>query len=88
MVSAVAGSAGCGAADCRHRKLPNDRSHAKKEQDSTKRNIRYWAIPPEADADFTAHGNDVLDVCSQPYDPQVPPLGIDDQPAQLVAEPR
>ena len=30
---------------------------------NTKRHTQYWVIPPEADAEFTAHMEDVLDAC-------------------------
>ena len=51
----------------------------------TKRAIQYWVIPPEADAEFVAHMEDVLDVYSRPFDPKVPVLCMDEQPVQLVA---
>lgn len=53
---------------------------------STKRAIQYWVIPPEADAEFVAHMEDVLDVYSRPYDANLPVLCMDEQPVQLVAE--
>lgn len=53
---------------------------------STKRSIQYWVIPPEANAEFVAHMEDVLDVYSRPYDPKVPVLCMDEQPVQLVEE--
>lgn len=53
---------------------------------NTKRNTEYWVIPPEADAEFTAHMEDVLDVYSRPYNPEVPVLCMDEQPVQLVEE--
>jgi hypothetical protein len=52
----------------------------------TNRSVQYWAIPPEADAEFAAHMEDVLDVYSQPYDADVPILCMDEQPVQLVEE--
>lgn len=52
----------------------------------TKRAIQYWVIPPEADAEFVAHMEDVLDVYSRPYDADVPVLCMDEQPVQLVEE--
>lgn len=52
----------------------------------TKRAVQYWVIPPEADAEFVAHMEDVLDVYSRPYDPNVPVLCMDEQPVQLVEE--
>lgn len=55
---------------------------------NTKRNLEYWVIPPEADAEFAAHMEDVLDVYSRPYDANVPVLCMDEQPVQLVQETR
>lgn len=52
----------------------------------TKRAIQYWVIPPEADAEFVAHMEDVLDVYSRPFDANVPVLCMDEQPVQLVEE--
>lgn len=52
----------------------------------SKRAIQYWVIPPEADAEFVAHMEDVLDVYSRPYDANVPVLCMDEQPVQLVEE--
>ena len=43
-------------------------------------------IPPEADAEFVAHMEDVLDVYSRPYDADIPVLCMDEQPVQLVEE--
>lgn len=53
---------------------------------NTKRNTQYWVIPPEADAEFTAHMEDVLDVYSRPSAPNAPVLCMDEQPVQLVEE--
>lgn len=55
---------------------------------STKRSIQYWVIPPEANAEFVAHMEDVLDVYSRPYDPKIRVLCMDEQPVQLVEEVR
>lgn len=55
---------------------------------SSQRSIQYWVIPPEANAEFVAHMEDVLDVYSRPYDPNVPVLCMDEQPVQLVEETR
>jgi hypothetical protein len=55
---------------------------------SSKRSIQYWVIPPEANAEFVAHMEDVLDVYSRPYDPNRPVLCMDEQPVQLVEEVR
>ena len=53
---------------------------------STKRAIQYWVIPPEANAEFVANMEDVLDVYSRPYDANIPVLCMDEQPVQLVEE--
>lgn len=45
-------------------------------------------IPPEADAEFVACLEDVLDVYERPYDPKVPVVNMDEQPVQLVKETR
>lgn len=52
----------------------------------TKRHVQYWVIPPEADAEFVAHMEDVLDVYARPYDANAPVLCMDEQPVQLVEE--
>lgn len=54
----------------------------------TNRSVQYWVIPPEADAEFAAHMEDVLAVYSRPYDANVPVLCMDEQPVQLVEEVR
>jgi hypothetical protein len=54
----------------------------------TKRKIEYWVIPPEADAEFTACMEDVLETYEKPYDPQCPVLCMDEQPVQLLKETR
>jgi hypothetical protein len=51
---------------------------------STKRAIQYWVIPPEANAEFVAHMEDVWDVYSRPYDGNIPVLCMDEQPVQLT----
>ena len=54
----------------------------------TNRKIEYWVIPPEADAEFAAHMEEVLDTYAKPYDPACPVLCMDEQPVQLVKETR
>jgi hypothetical protein len=54
----------------------------------TKRKIEYWVIPPEADAEFVAHMENVLDAYARPYDPSCPVICMDEQPVQLVKETR
>ena len=45
-------------------------------------------IPPEVDAEFVAHMDQVLDTYAQPYDPACPIVCMDKQPVQLVKETR
>jgi hypothetical protein len=54
----------------------------------TNRKIEYWVIPPEADGEFVAAMEKVLDTYAMPYDPQVPVLCMDEQPVQLLQETR
>lgn len=50
------------------------------------RKMQYWVIPPEADAEFVAHMEDVLETYAKPYNSCVPVLCMDEQPVQLVKE--
>ena len=52
----------------------------------TQRKIEYWVIPPEADAEFVAHMEQVVETYAQPYDPTWPLVCMDEQPVQLVKE--
>ena len=54
----------------------------------TQRKIEYWVIPPEADAEFAASMEEVLDVYARPYDGRYPVLCMDEQPIQLFRETR
>ena len=54
----------------------------------TNRKIQYWVIPPEADAEFVAAMEVVLDTYEKPYDPDHPVLAMDEQPVQLIKETR
>lgn len=54
----------------------------------TNRKIEYWVIPPEADCEFVACMEDVLDVYHRPYDSRFPVLCMDEQPVQLLKETR
>ena len=38
----------------------------------TNRKIEYWVIPPEADAEFVAQMEEVLETYARPYSPQAP----------------
>ena len=50
------------------------------------RKMQYWVIPPDADAEFVAHMEDVLETYAKPYNPHVPVLCMDEQPVQLVKD--
>jgi hypothetical protein len=54
----------------------------------TNRKIEYWVIPPEADAEFVAGMEEVLETYEQPYNPRCPVLCMDEQPVQLLKETR
>ena len=54
----------------------------------TKRKIEYWVIPPQADAEFVAGMEDVLETYQKAYDPACPVVCMDEQPVQLVGETR
>ena len=54
----------------------------------TKRKIQYWVIPPDADAEFVAHMENVLETYARPYDANHPVICMDEQPVQLVKETR
>src|SRR5437867_2577191 len=55
---------------------------------SMNRKIEYWVIPPEANAEFAASMEEVLDVYARPYDSRHPVLCMDEQPIQLLEETR
>ena len=59
-----------------------------KKNGMTKRKIEYWVIPPQADAEFAASMEQVLDLYQKPYDPDCPVVCMDEQPVQLVKETR
>ena len=54
----------------------------------TNRNIEYWVIPPECDAEFVAHMENVLETYEKPYNPSQPVICMDEQPVQLIKETR
>lgn len=54
----------------------------------TNRKIQYWVIPPDADSEFVASMEEVLDTYEEPYNPAVPVLCMDEQPVQLHKEVR
>ncbi|MBA4188389.1 MAG: hypothetical protein C0467_10330 [Planctomycetaceae bacterium] len=46
----------------------------------TKRKIEYWVIPPEADAEFVANMEDVLEIYAKPFDPNNRVVCMEEQP--------
>jgi hypothetical protein len=54
----------------------------------TRRKIEYWVIPPEADGEFVAHMEEMLETYAKAYDPAHPVLCMDEQPVQLHKETR
>lgn len=54
----------------------------------TNRKIEYWVIPPEADGEFVANMEEVLETYEKPYNPGCPVLCMDEQPVQLLKETR
>lgn len=55
---------------------------------NTRKSIEYWVIPPEADAEFVACMEEVLDTYERAYDPDHPVICRDEQPVQLIREVR
>ena len=51
---------------------PRDGAADAQKNGMTNRKIEYWVIPPEADAEFVAGMEEVLDTYAKPYDPAVP----------------
>ena len=45
-----------------------------------------WCIPPEQNADFVAHMEDVLEVYSRPFNENIPVICMDEKPFQLLDE--
>ena len=54
----------------------------------TQRMIEYWVIPPETNAEFVAHMEEVLETYEKAYDSAHPVLCMDEQPVQLLKETR
>lgn len=54
----------------------------------TNRKIEYWVIPPEADGEFAACMEEVLETYEKPYDRACPVICMDEQPVQLLKETR
>ena len=47
----------------------------------TQRKIEYWVIPPEADAEFVANMELVLETYETPYNSRIPVLCMEASPA-------
>ena len=47
-----------------------------------------WCMPPEQDASFVCHMEEVLDVYKKPYAPQCPQVCMDERSTQLIGEVR
>jgi hypothetical protein len=54
----------------------------------TKRTSEYWVLPPAQDAECVACMEEVLEPDAEAYDPKPPVLCMDEQPVQLLKEPR
>ena len=54
----------------------------------TNRKIQYWVIPPEAESEFVASMEDILDIYALPRNECVPVVCMDEQPVQLLKETR
>lgn len=54
----------------------------------TRRKIEYWVMPPNADGEFVACMENVLETYALPYNPSIPVVCMDEQPVQLLKETR
>jgi hypothetical protein len=54
----------------------------------TPRRIQYWVIPEDANSEFVADMEVILDTYAQPYDARYPVICMDEQPVQLTKETR
>jgi len=54
----------------------------------TSKKIEYWVIPPEADAEFAANMEEVLETYAKPFCRKRPVICMDEQPVQLIKETR
>lgn len=55
---------------------------------NTRQSLEYWVIPPDADAEFVAQMEEVLETYEHPYDMNHPVVCMDEQPVQLIKEVR
>ncbi len=54
----------------------------------TKRKIEYWVISFDADGEFVASMEEVLETYKKAYDSECPVVCMDEQPVQLIGETR
>ena len=54
----------------------------------TNRKIDYWVIPPQADGEFVANMDEVLETYAPPDDSAHPVICMDEQPIQLLKDTR
>src|SRR5207237_2700787 len=83
----IAGPQGRGIGD-RGIREPRNHSEDSQKNGMTNRKIEYWVIPPEADGEFAANMEEVLETYSKPYQEAFPVLCMDEQPVQLLKETR
>lgn len=55
---------------------------------NTRQKMEYWVIPPEADGEFVACMEEVLETYEKPYNGAFPVVCMDEQPVQLIKETR
>lgn len=53
---------------------------------TSQRRIKYWVIPPKADAEFAAATERTIETYQTPYDAEVPVVCMDEQPISLHAD--
>ena len=87
LVAAAVGAAGRRTGDRRIDQRRNRESDAERNGISG-RKVQYWVIPPEADAEFAASMEEVLETYRRPYDAERPVVRMDEQSVQLVNETR
>ena len=54
----------------------------------TRRKLEYWVVPPDADGEFVANMEEVLETYEKAYDVECPVVCMDEQPVQLIGETR
>src|SRR4029077_11839150 len=67
---------------------PGDGPSDAQKNGMTKRKIEYWVIPSDADGEFVANMEEVLETYEKAYNPDCPVVCMDEQPVQLIGETR